>query len=76
MTPGRDQALGVLRDIWERTGTDLPEHGHGKACKAMRHVGFDEVDDDLRTAWRDKLAREGKLGNRTVADLLAERRGD
>jgi hypothetical protein len=42
----------------------------------MRHVGFDEVDDDLRAAWRAKLEREGKLGARTVADLLAERRGD
>jgi hypothetical protein len=75
MAGARDEALDVLRDIWARTGAELPQHGHGKACKAMRHVGFDEVDDDLRTAWRDKLAREGKLGSRTVADLLAERRG-
>jgi hypothetical protein len=76
MTGGRDQALGVLRDIWGRTGTDLPEPGHGKACKAMRHVGFDEVDDELRAAWRAKLAREGKLGDGTVADLLVERRAE
>jgi hypothetical protein len=65
----------VLHDIWqvrEQTG-ELPV-GHGKACKAMKHVGFAEVDDDLRAAWRDKLEREGKLGERTVADLLAERR--
>lgn len=68
----------VLRDIWhahEQTEEDLPR-GHGKACKAMKHVGFDEVDDDLRAAWRAKLEREGKLGERTVADLLAEQRGD
>jgi hypothetical protein len=66
--------MAVLRDIWHvREQTELP-HGHGRACKAMRHVGFDEVDDDLRAAWRAKLAREGKLGARTVADLLAERR--
>jgi hypothetical protein len=64
-----------VRDIWARSGSDLPR-GHGKACKAMKHVGFAEVDDDLRAAWRDKLEREGKLGSRTVADLLAERRGD
>jgi hypothetical protein len=74
MTGARDQALEVLRDIWARTGAELPEHGHGKACKAMKHVGFAEVDEDLRTAWRDKLEREGKLGSRSVADLLAERR--
>ena len=77
MTGARDQALEVLRDIWharEQTAADLPAPGHGKACKAMRHVGFDEVDEDLRAAWRAKLEREGKLGERTVADLLAERR--
>jgi hypothetical protein len=73
MDGARDQAL--LRDIWhvrEQT-RELPV-GRGKACKAMKHVGFAEVDDDLRAAWRDKLEREGKLGARTVADLLAERR--
>jgi hypothetical protein len=76
MTGARDQALEVLRDIWQaREQAELPQ-GHGKACKAMRHVGFDEVDDGLRSAWRAKLEREGKLGARTVADLLAERRGD
>ncbi|TDV52147.1 hypothetical protein CLV71_105278 [Actinophytocola oryzae] len=67
----------MLRDIWharEQTAAELPQHGHGKACKAMRHVGFDEVDDDLRAAWRSKLEREGKLGGNTVADLLAEQR--
>jgi hypothetical protein len=77
MTGARDQALEVLRDIWharEQTAADLPVHGHGKACKAMKHVGFAEVDEDLRAAWRSKLEREGKLGDRTVADLLAERR--
>jgi hypothetical protein len=74
MTPARDQALLVLRDIWRaREQTELP-HDHGRTCKAMKHVGFDEVDDDLRAAWRAKLEREGKLGARTVADLLAERR--
>jgi hypothetical protein len=66
--------MAVLRDIWQvREQTELPA-GHGKACKAMKHVGFDEVDDDLRAAWRARLEREGKLGERTVADLLAERR--
>lgn len=77
MTGARDQALNVLRDIWhahEQTAADLPAHGHGKSCKAMKNVGFDEVDDDLRTAWRSKLEREGKLGAGTVADLLAEKR--
>jgi hypothetical protein len=77
MTGARDQALSVLRDIWharEQTTAELPTHGHGKTCKNMRNVGFDEVDDDLRAAWRAKLEREGKLGEHTVADLLAEQR--
>lgn len=78
MTAERDQALSVLRDIWARTGAEPPAiTGHGKSCKAMRHIGFggdaEPVDDDLRAAWRDKLAREGKLGPSTVADLLDER---
>jgi hypothetical protein len=79
MTPGRDQArdqaLTVPQDIWHAREGEPPDvSGHGKACKAMRHVGFAPVDDDLRTAWRTMLEREGKLGARTVADLLAERR--
>lgn len=62
-----EPALHVLRDIWrarEQTGAELDELlGHGKVCKAMRHISFasDPVDDDLRTAWRDRLEREGKL---------------
>jgi hypothetical protein len=71
MERARDQAL--LRDIWQ-VQSEEPPVGHGKACKAMKHVGFAEVDDDLRAAWWAKLEREGKLGARTVADLLAERR--
>ncbi len=69
MTP----ELSVLRDIWSRSDAEPPS-GHGKACKAMRHVGFggeaEPVDDDLRAAWRAKLEREGKLGESKVADLL------
>lgn len=78
MTPERERALSVLRDIWSRADGEPPTvAGHGKACKAMRHVGFggeaEPVDDDLRAAWRARLEREGKLGESTVADLLAER---
>jgi hypothetical protein len=57
-----EDALHVLRDIWRaRDQTDLPDlTGHGKSCKAMRHVGNDPVDEDLRAAWRARLDREGK----------------
>jgi hypothetical protein len=81
-----DEALTVLRDIWharEQSAADLDDalghHGRGKACKAMKHVGFggaaEPVDEDMRAAWRAKLEREGKLraGGQSVADLLSER---
>jgi hypothetical protein len=62
--------MSVLRDIWhaqEQTSADLEGlFGHSKSCKAMANIGFHggtnaPVDDDQRTAWRDKLEREGKL---------------
>ena len=76
-------ALTVLRDIWDargQTSADLEANlGHGKSCKAMKHLGFggdaEPVDEDLRAAWRSRLPREGKLApdGRSIADLLAER---
>jgi hypothetical protein len=76
-----DEALSVLRDIWharEQSAADLDSVlRHGKACKAMKHVGFggtaEPVDEDLRAAWRSRLEREGKLGTQSVGELLAER---
>jgi hypothetical protein len=80
-----DETLSVLRDIWrarEQSAADLDSalgHRGGKACKAMKHVGFggdaEPVDEDLRAAWRSRLEREGKLapGGQSVGDLLADR---
>ncbi|HZX40617.1 MAG TPA: hypothetical protein VFE93_02185, partial [Myxococcaceae bacterium] len=56
--------------------------GHGKSCKRMANVGFQDMaedDADLRAAWRDRLQREGKLNPEggSLADLIlgpAERR--
>ncbi|MBP2325101.1 hypothetical protein JOF56_005486 [Kibdelosporangium banguiense] len=51
----------VLRDIWrahEQDSTDVVSSG--RSCKAMRHIGDEPVDDDLRAAWRARLEREGK----------------
>jgi hypothetical protein len=51
----------VLRDIWRASEQDSPQVvDQGKSCKAMRHVGNEPLDDDLRAAWRDRLEREGK----------------
>jgi len=62
-----DDALEVLRGIWSaqgQTSADLDEAGTGKSCKRMADVGFGELDSgdvDMRAAWRERLAREGKL---------------
>ena len=68
----------MLRQVWsaqDQGGADLDEafghHGHGKSCQAMKNVGFDGDDEDLRAAWRGRLAREGKLADGgSVADLV------
>jgi hypothetical protein len=70
-----DEALEVLRGVWSaqgQTSADLDEMGTEKSCKRMADVGFgDGAEDDLRAAWRDRLEREGKLGNGgSVADLV------
>jgi hypothetical protein len=79
MSRESDEALEVLRGIWSaqgQTSMDLDERSHGhKACKRMANVGFDGItgdDEDLRTAWRNTLEREGKLQAEggTVKDLI------
>jgi hypothetical protein len=74
-----DEAVEVLRAIWavEAQGAeDLDEAGGSpKACRVMKDVTFDgfaEPGSDLRTAWREKLAREGKLSTAgsSIRDLV------
>ena len=86
MSGNTEQALEVLREVWEssaqrQSAEDVEEacgtaHTTGKSCKRMTDVGFDglaeETDGDLRLAWRTQLAREGKLdrGAGSVRDLV------
>jgi hypothetical protein len=73
-----DGAAEVLRAVWaaEGQGTgDLDAGHHGKRCRNMQHVSFDGLappGSDLRSAWRDRLAREGKLDTSggSVRDLV------
>jgi hypothetical protein len=74
-----EDALEVLRGVWSAQGQDSvhPEDdGTTKICKKMAAVGFDglasEADGDLRTAWRARLEREGKLSTSggSIADLV------
>lgn len=76
------EALEVLRGVWsaqEQTAADLDDDcDNAKTCKRMADVGFGGMagpDEDLRTAWRNRLAREGKLNaeGSSVADLVLGR---
>jgi hypothetical protein len=78
-TPRSEDALDVLREIWQATGQSADDVeaacGEQKACKSTSAVGFDGMvgpDGDLRTAWRTKLEREGKLrpGTGSVRNLV------
>jgi hypothetical protein len=71
-------ALEVLRDVWRAQGPsdDLPDSCESH-CKKMTDagVGFDDYaagdEGDRISAWRARLAREGKLSNRgSLADLV------
>jgi hypothetical protein len=79
MSRRSDEALEVLRGIWSaqgQTSEDLDEaFGPQKSCQRMTEVGFDGLagaDGDLRSAWRARLRREGKLNAEadTIGDLV------
>ena len=74
-----DETLEVLRGVWaaqDQTSTDLDDDcSPTKNCKNMRDITFDgyaEPGSDLTDAWRDRLAREGKLSKSggSVRDLV------
>ena len=67
----------VLRTVWQGTPGALEDLDAAcsptKACRNMKDVTFDgfaEDGGDIRTAWRNTLAAEGKLGNGSLADLV------
>ncbi|MFT4286068.1 hypothetical protein [Nocardioides sp.] len=78
MTDGANKTMSVLRSVWstEELETEravAEDCGPQKTCRNMKHVTFDgmaEPGSDLGTAWREKLAREGKLGSGSLADLV------
>jgi hypothetical protein len=73
-----DDALEVLRGVWDaqgQTSADLEDCGTSKSCKSMANINFDGLagpDGDLRTAWRTRLEREGKLNSEagSIGDLV------
>ena len=79
MTRQSDEALEVLRSVWaaqEESTADLDEDcSPTKNCKNMKDITFDgyaEPGSDLTGAWREKLAREGKLSTSggSIRDLV------
>jgi hypothetical protein len=67
----------ALLSVWDTSADDaaiicdLPE----KTCRNMRQVGLDGwagPGTDQGAAWRQTLAREGKLGAGSLADLLRD----
>lgn len=75
-----DEPTQVLRALWStdeatEAARELEHAGPGKVCKNMRNVTFDgmaEPGSDLGSAWRELLAREGKLDTSggTIRDLV------
>lgn len=73
------EPVDVLREVWTAQGQSTEDLEAAcspkKVCKNMVNVGFDGLaadGGDLRAAWRDRLAREGKLatGAGTLRDLV------
>jgi hypothetical protein len=76
---GPGEALDVLREVWSAQGQDAAAVeeacGPGGECKRFSDVGFDGMagpDGDLRSAWKARLEREGKLsaGGGSIRDLV------
>jgi hypothetical protein len=78
-----DETLAVLRGIWTARRQQAADvrPGSGKVCRNMKNIGFGAddggstagpVDEEQRVAWRERLAREGKVapGSTTLRDLL------
>ena len=75
-----DDAVGVLRSIWQVDSEDASDVGelcgNTAVCRNMKDVSFEEMvgqGTDLRTAWREQLARDGKLDTSavTIGDIVA-----
>jgi hypothetical protein len=74
-------ALDVLRAVWRSQGQTTAalddETGENRSCKRMTDagVGFDDFaagEEDLASAWRARLQREGKLNRSggSIRDLV------
>lgn len=78
--PSSDDPAGVLRSIWQvgdDDGSDVETlAGNSATCRNLKDVTFEDMvaqGTDLRTAWREQLARDGKLNTsaETIGDIVA-----
>ena len=83
MSDASNDGVQVLRALWSADDHDRAvvdeENGAAKPCRNMKDVtfdGFGAPGTDLKDAWRERLAREGKLGSGSLADLVNGPRDD
>lgn len=79
MSQPTENTAEVLRGIWQQDSANLQdldaECSPTKVCRNMKDVTFDgyaEEGGDVKEAWRNTLAAEGKLGSGSLADLIYE----
>lgn len=77
MTQPNENTAEVLRGIWQQDSANLQdldaECSPTKVCRNMKDVtfeGYAEEGGDVKAAWRNTLAAEGKLGSSSLADLV------
>ena len=75
-----DEARLALRNIWAAQGdpaAELDEECNpNKVCRNMKEVtfeGFADEGQDIKSAWKEALERDGKLGTGTIGDLVNEK---
>ena len=80
MSVESDLARHALSSIWQAQGEKLEELDEecnpNKVCRNMKDVTFEgyiqDEGKDLKTAWRETLLRDGKLGAGTIGQLVTE----
>ena len=80
MTPGPDDRNDETRSVWtvdQEIGTTTFDENCSptRVCRNAREFGFEEIaadGGDVGSAWREKLAREGKLDRSapSIRDLV------
>ena len=78
MSVESDLARQALSSIWQAQGEKMEELDEecnpNKVCRNMKDVtyeGFGEEGTSVATAWKAKLAREGKLASGgSIGDLI------